>query len=93
MDLTLPRPAEKCVNRPILLPRVSCKQVEERRCMKVPVVQEGLMVNIEKCSVTYDQEECVQVRLDLPRQACPSKMTNVKNIYEYVEETGYERSG
>ena len=51
------------------------------------------MVNIEKCSVTYDQEECVQVRLNLPRQACPSKITNVKNIYEYVEETGYGLTG
>ena len=68
-------------------------QVEERRCMEVAVVKEGLMVNINKCDVTYQEEECYHAHLSLPSLACPSKMTNVKNIYEYVEETGYERSG
>lgn len=43
--------------------------------MKVPVVKEGLQIPITKCSVTYDDNECLERVLDLPRQACPSKVS------------------
>jgi len=36
---------------------------------------------------------CQDRVIALPRQACPKKMTNIKNIYEYVEESGYGASG
>ena len=57
--------------------------------MKVPVVKEGLKMSITKCGVSYQDDECQDRVLALPRQACPKKMTNIKNIYEYVEESGY----
>jgi hypothetical protein len=95
-----------------LLPRISCTQVEDKKCMAVPRVREGLLLTVNKCSVTFGDPECSETVLTLPRQACPSKvhsfqdlhfvvhtiyfcfqMTNIKNIYEYVEETGYGVSG
>lgn len=93
VDIVLPVPEDSCVNSPVLLPRIHCEQVEERHCMAVPVVREGLQVAVSKCAVSYTGEECLQHSLELPRQACPSKMTNIKNIFEYVEESGYGYSG
>ena len=74
MEILLPYPDEKCVNSPVLLPRVSCQQVEDRHCMAVPVVREGLTISVTKCGVTYEDEECLESTLSLPRQACPTKV-------------------
>jgi len=93
VGIMLPYPLEKCVTYPILLPRISCTQVEDKKCMAVPRVREGLLINTNKCSVTLGDPQCSETVLSLPRQACPSKITNIKNIFEYVEETGYGVSG
>jgi len=93
VGIMLPYPLEKCVTYPILLPRISCTQVEEKKCMAVPRVREGLLLTVNKCSVNIADPECSETVLTLPRQGCPAKMTNIKNIYEYVEETGYGASG
>ena len=109
VGIMLPYPLEKCVTYPILLPRISCTQVEDKKCMAVPRVREGLLINTNKCSVTLGDPQCSETVLSLPRQACPSKVTtiavsadcdsylfqitNIKNIFEYVEETGYGVSG
>ena len=76
--------------------------------MKVPVVREGLDITLSKCNVEYNDNECLETVLTLPRQACPSKvslkhrrkfleflfkMTNIKNVYEFVEESGYGVAG
>jgi len=93
VGIMLPYPLEKCVTYPILLPRISCTQVEEKKCMAVPRVREGLLLTVNKCSVNIGDPECSETVLTLPRQGCPAKMTNIKNIYEYVEETGYGATG
>ena len=52
--------------------------------MAVPVVREGLQVAVSKCAVSYTGEECLQHSLELPRQACPSKVRSgvvVGDIY------------
>ena len=74
VEILLPYPDEKCVNTPVLLPRVSCQQVEDRHCMAIPVVREGLDISITKCGVTYEDEERLESALSLPRQACPTKV-------------------
>ena len=74
VEILLPYPDEKCVNTPVLLPRVSCQQVEDRHCMAIPVVREGLDISITKCGVTYEDEECLESALSLPRQACPTNV-------------------
>ena len=50
-------------------------QVEDRHCMKVPVVREGLDITLSKCNVEYNDNECLEIVLTLPRQACPSKVS------------------
>ena len=70
----LPYPLEKCVTYPILLPRISCTQVEDKKCMAVPRVREGLLLTVNKCSVTFGDPECSETVLTLPRQGCPSKV-------------------
>ena len=42
--------------------------------MKVPVVKEGLKISINKCGVTYQDDECQDRVIALPRQACPKKV-------------------
>ena len=42
--------------------------------MAVPVVREGLTISVTKCGVTYEDEECLESVLSLPRQACPTKV-------------------
>ena len=42
--------------------------------MKVPVVKEGLKISINKCVVTYQDDECQDRVIALPRQACPKKV-------------------
>ena len=74
VEILLPYPDEKCVNNPVLLPRLSCQQVEDRHCMAVPVVREGLSISVTKCEVNYKDEECLESVLSLPRQACPTKV-------------------
>ena len=79
VEIWLPYPEEKCVNNPVLLPRVSCQQVEDRHCMAAAVVKEGLQITVTKCAVTYEDEECLETALALPRQACPTKVSNAYN--------------
>ena len=82
----LPYPLEKCVTYPILLPRVTCTQVEDKKCMAVPVVKEGLPITVDKCTVSLGDPECSETVLSLPRQACPEKVnqppsyTHITNV-------------
>jgi len=74
VSLKLPQPGETCIIKQVLLPRVKCQQVRERRCMLSPQVKPGPPVKIDKCSVELGEEECSEVILQLPRQKCPSKI-------------------
>ena len=49
--------------------------------MAVPVVREGLTISITKCGVTYEDEECLESTLSLPRQACPTKVSQDSATY------------
>lgn len=51
VNIKLPQPEETCIIKQVLLPRVECQQVKERRCMVVPEVQDGPEIKIDKCSV------------------------------------------
>ena len=74
VSIMLPYPLEKCVTYPILLPRISCTQVEDKKCMAVPRVREGLLLTVNKCSINFGDPECSETILTLPRQGCPSKV-------------------
>merc|ERR1712027_191375 len=74
VNVKLPTPEETCIIKQVLLPRVECQQVKERRCMLAPEVVPGQKVKIDKCSVKVGEPQCSEVILQLPRQKCPSKI-------------------
>ena len=49
--------------------------------MAAPVVREGLTISVTKCGVTYEDEECLESTLSLPRQACPTKVSQDSAIW------------
>ena len=85
VSIMLPYPLEKCVTYPILLPRISCTQVEDKKCMAVPRVREGLLLTVNKCSVTFGDPECSETVLTLPRQGCPSKVVFRIRILYFIQ--------
>merc|ERR1712123_265407 len=42
--IKLPKPVETCINKQVLLPRLECDQVHERRCMLAPRPQPGPII-------------------------------------------------
>ena len=42
----------------------------------MPVVKEGEMTQVTKCSVTYQEEECSHISLSSTSLVCPRKVTN-----------------
>ena len=47
----------------------------------MPVVKEGEMINLTKCAVNYQEEECSHTALSTPRLGCPRQITDIRNIY------------
>jgi len=76
VHVKLPQPEQTCIIKQVLLPRVECQQVKERRCMLVPRAMPGPEVKIDKCSVEVGEPQCSEVILQLPRQKCPSKLVS-----------------
>jgi len=87
--IKLPQPVETCINKQVLLPRVECDQVHERRCMLVPRTHPGPNIKLDKCSVVVGDQACSDTILQLPRQACPQKITKLKTIYQVEEHVAY----
>ena len=67
--LSFPEAMRKCESRPIILPRVSCQMLAEKKCIMVPEVVEE-MDTVEKCEVVQGEPNCQMVEMDLPRQIC-----------------------
>jgi len=89
VTVKLPQPIETCITKPVLLPRVECDQVREKRCMAVPVAEERKGVKLHTCNIEEGEPDCQNTYLQLPRQACLGKITKVKTIYEVEETVSY----
>jgi len=83
--MKLPQPYEVCITKDIVLPRVKCQQVSDKRCATVPRILPGDEVSIDRCTVSLGQEVCKDTNIKLPRQACLEKFTKTKLVYEYEE--------
>merc|ERR1712045_527908 len=77
---TFPEPIKTCVNKPISLPRISCEDLSEEKCITVPEV-EDVTETFEKCITQLAAPSCQAVELTLPKQVC--KEIN----YGYAEDT------
>merc|ERR1711970_1561792 len=64
-----PVPEKQCENRPVMLPRVKCEEVVEKRCFQLPSADLD-STTLEKCSTQLGAPKCRQVPVKLPRQVC-----------------------
>merc|ERR1712106_750505 len=69
VDVVYPEPIKTCVNKPISLPRISCEDLTEERCITVPEV-ETVSETLEKCVTVLGAPACQAVELTLPKQVC-----------------------
>ena len=69
VTLTLPEAVVECEDKPIMLPRVTCKDMVEQRCFLVPDLEEGVEM-VEQCEVMAGAPSCRMVELVLPQQVC-----------------------
>jgi len=87
--IKLPQPVETCINKQVLLPRVECDQVQERRCMLAPKTQPGPLIKLDQCEVKVGEPTCSDALLQLPRQACLAKINRQRIVYQVEENLGY----
>ena len=69
VDVIYPEPIKTCVNKPISLPRISCEDLSEEKCITVPEVEE-VTETFEKCVTQLAAPSCQAVELTLPKQVC-----------------------
>merc|ERR1712218_206081 len=77
--VTYPEPIKTCVNKPILLPRISCEDLSEEKCITVPEVEDS-SVSVAKCVAGLGAPACQAVELTLPKQIC------VEIVYGYAHD-------
>jgi len=80
--LRLPQPYDTCITKEIILPRVKCQQVTEKRCVTIPKTVTANPVDIDKCTVSLGPEQCTENPIKLPKQACLETFKKVKLVYE-----------
>ena len=80
VTVAYPEPIKTCVDKPISLPRISCADLSEEKCITVPEVEDDIAV-IAKCITQLAAPACQNVELTLPKQVC--KEIN----YGYAEDT------
>jgi len=69
VSVTYPSPIKSCSNKPITIPRVTCEDVIEEKCITVPDVKEETE-KVEKCEVSLAEPKCQYIDLTLPKQVC-----------------------
>ena len=67
--ITYPEPMKNCVNKPISLPRVTCEDITEKKCIMVPEIMEDIEM-VDKCETMLAAPNCQMVELSLPKQVC-----------------------
>ena len=85
VDVTFPEPVKACVNKPIALPRISCEDLSEEKCITVPKVEDDVEV-VDKCVTVLTDPDCQAVELTLPKQSC------VELVYGYAETAHHQEA-
>jgi len=79
VNVIYPAPVKTCVDKPISLPRVTCGDITEEKCIQVPEIEIS-SVDVEKCVYALGAPACIEVELTLPKQVC------VELVYGYAHE-------
>ena len=74
--------SKECVNKPITLPRVTCEDIMEKKCIVVPEIMDDIEM-VEKCETMLAAPKCQILELSLPKQVC------VELVYGQSYEEGY----
>merc|ERR1711913_239666 len=69
VKVSYPEPVKKCVDRPITLPRISCEDIVEEKCIMVPEIMDDKEM-VDKCETVLAAPSCQMVDLMLPKQVC-----------------------
>ena len=80
VKISYPDPIKTCINQPIALPVVNCKDEVEEKCIVVPKLMNDVE-SVEKCQ-TYlkAKPSCQDLSLTLPKLIC------VELVYGYVQQ-------
>jgi len=79
VKVAYPEAIKACVNKPIALPRVTCENLTENKCITVPEI-ENAVESVEKCDTQLAAPACQKVELTLPKQVC------IELVYGYAED-------
>merc|ERR1712048_447457 len=63
------KPMVMPMEEPIMLPRVSCEDIMEEKCIMVPETMDDIEM-VEKCETMLSAPSCQMVELSLPKQVC-----------------------
>merc|ERR1712001_215909 len=85
VDVTFPEPEKACVNKPIALPRISCEDLSEEKCIPVPKVEDDVEL-VDKCVTVLTDPDCQAVEPTLPKQSC------VELVYGYAETAHHQEA-
>merc|ERR1711874_106952 len=69
VEIVLPEPVQKCQTRTVIVPTVECEDVTDKRCVKLPSVEE-VAIEAEACVPVVAKPKCDKVELVLPKQVC-----------------------
>lgn len=69
VSVVFPSPVKTCTDKSITIPRISCENITEEKCITVPETKEETE-KVEKCEVTLAAPSCQYVDLTLPKQVC-----------------------
>merc|ERR1712121_300303 len=86
VEVAYPEPIKTCVNKPISLPRISCEDLSEEKCITVPEVQDD-SETFDKCLTALAAPACQAVELTLPKQVC------IEIVYGFAHETAKHEPG
>ena len=68
VEVIVVAPEKACMTKTIYLPQITCEDITESRCIRVPQVEAG-EEGAQRCLTTLE-EECREAELELPKQAC-----------------------
>jgi len=69
VTVSFPVPEKKCENKPVKIPKISCDEVEDKKCFQLPYTVEE-EEELEKCTTRLGPPKCEQTPVTLPKQIC-----------------------
>merc|ERR1712226_659745 len=75
VSVKLPQPVETCIIKQVLLPRIKCQQVTERRCSMAATTQPAPDVKMDKCSVEVENLQSLSSSSSYPDKSARPRST------------------